>query len=764
MSTALTIFNRTGDIRREADDLTPGEILAAYAELNGQILARIDSYVGQAVKAKDELEAMLPLLDDMQSMLSQRGSRRKLMTNLHVPTWPDWLKLFRKSLQEDITIRTIQRRLRKYRGETPPKEINVVAKESIRHLESKPQAEKLETTVHSRKELNPAIRAELIRALKARVKRDLALIAKLENGFNPLPVAETGKAHQRLVREERAKLPDPLLEEKCKLAADFSNARVEQISYDTAKNVVLANEYLGTMGSASHCFGLYFGDHLASVVCFGSVAGTKVAASVCGPEHAKRVTVLVRGATEPWAHKNSASHLIAEACDLMAAKGFPIVVAYSDPAGGEVGQIYTAVNFLYTGMTNGTEEFITPDGKRHNSRQVHGLTRDRRNGGLKFKRTRAEQRQLLIEQGCTFERVGGKHRYVHFAGDRRTKRLLRNALRWKVFTEHPRRSNDAESDEAVDELAKGGNATLRTNRDRSCAAGIAACEEQSTARATEKPDGVSNTHCDDSSMAECPVQLGDGGSIPTSSLHFVRIEKALATELVIKHHYLHRKPIISSWETIRWKPRRVRDHRGRIKVVVGDEKSKKALCWGIERDGQIVGVCTFGAPMWSVSAGVTGGALWDVKLGYGRWYDCLELTRLWVDDSVTEHCIESKFVAWCLREIKKINPNTFIVSYADSAAGHRGVIYQALGFVYCGLSVPWTDKTVAGKDHRSVSKKMQGDKIGNRRTWAGVSAVRKTRSRKHRYVKFLNPKDVGLLAWKREPNPRTAACLSPDLA
>ena len=37
-------------------------------------------------------------------------------------------------------------------------------KESIRHLESKPQAEKLDTAVHSRKELNPAIRAELIRA------------------------------------------------------------------------------------------------------------------------------------------------------------------------------------------------------------------------------------------------------------------------------------------------------------------------------------------------------------------------------------------------------------------------------------------------------------------------------------------------------------------------------------------------------------------------------------------------------------------------
>jgi len=247
------------------------------------------------------------------------------------------------------------------------------------------------------------------------------------------------KAHQRLVRELRAKLPDPLLKEKRKLAKDFSQARVEQISYAVARNVILRNEYLGSMGSASHCFGLYFGEHLGSVVCFGSTAGTKVAESVCGPQHADKVTVLVRGATEHWAHEHSASYLIPRACDLMAAKGKPIIVAYSDPAGGEVGTIYSSVNFIYTGMTGGAEVFITPDGKRHNTLQIHGLTRDRRNGGLRYVRTRAEQKQLLIKQGCRFERVNGKHRYVHFAGDRRTRKPLRKALKWEVVQQYPKR-------------------------------------------------------------------------------------------------------------------------------------------------------------------------------------------------------------------------------------------------------------------------------------------------------------------------------------
>ena len=440
----------TRDSRRELE-LTPDNIHAAYLELDGQITLKLGSYVEQAVKTKDELEAMLPLVDQMQSLLSQRGSQRERMTTAGLPTWSEWFKHFHERLREDITIRTIQRRLRVYREVPPAQDVNVVAKESIRQLESKRQAEKLDVALEAREQLNPTIRQELVRALEARAKELLKLAEKLKKGFRPLPANETGKAHQRLVREHRATLPDPLLEEKRKAAADFKNANVREIPYDVAKNVVLANEYLGSMpGGVTNCFGLYFEEHLGSVVVFGSTAGNNVAASVCGPEHKNKVTVLVRGATQSWAdpprtsadgrtHTGSAaSFLIARACDRMAAKGKPIIVAYSDPAGGELGTIYQSCNFHYTGMGGGSEVFISPDGKRHNTRQIHGQTRDRRNGGLKYKRSRAEQRRLLVEQGYTFEKESRKHRYVHFAGDRRTRLALRKALKWEVQP-HPRR-------------------------------------------------------------------------------------------------------------------------------------------------------------------------------------------------------------------------------------------------------------------------------------------------------------------------------------
>jgi hypothetical protein len=158
------------DTCRESES-TPGDIRAAYLQLNGQITAKLDIYVDSAAKAKTDFKALLPMLDEMHSMLSQRGPKRKLMNTLGLQTWSDWFEDFRRRLHEDTNIRTIQRWLREYRNrdrETPrPKDVNVLAKESIRHLESKPQVEKLDAAVEARKQLNRTIRQDMIRAPEA---------------------------------------------------------------------------------------------------------------------------------------------------------------------------------------------------------------------------------------------------------------------------------------------------------------------------------------------------------------------------------------------------------------------------------------------------------------------------------------------------------------------------------------------------------------------------------------------------------------------
>ena len=68
-----------------------------------------------------------------------------------------------------------------------------------------------------------------------------------------------------------AKQPEPQLKEKRALAANFKNAVVRAISYDEAKNLILANEWLGNMGTTEFTYGLFFGAYLAEHVSTGRI-------------------------------------------------------------------------------------------------------------------------------------------------------------------------------------------------------------------------------------------------------------------------------------------------------------------------------------------------------------------------------------------------------------------------------------------------------------------------------------------------------------
>jgi hypothetical protein len=340
-------------------------------------------------------------------------------------------------------------------------DINVVATELTRDIESQSRKAKLETVVRLRSRLNPTIRKKLILALK-NTKGDLGHFeAELLNDFREFPA--NGKCHQRIVREMMAKQPDPLLGEKKALAADFKNATVREISLAEARNVIVAHEFLGTLGSVEHSYALFFGNHIAGVVCFGSTAGTNVRASVCGSEHADKVISVTRGCCLPFADPprkssdgrvhggSAASFLISAACREMTKKGYNIFVAYADPQAGERGTIYQSVGWQFCGFTNPTEKFRRPDGKVYDARNVHLLTRDRRFGKLRYKRTRAEQKQLLISEGCDFFKDDQrKLRYVGFYGDRRTKRILRAALTWEVLPYPKREPSPQDRAQVVD--------------------------------------------------------------------------------------------------------------------------------------------------------------------------------------------------------------------------------------------------------------------------------------------------------------------------
>ena len=253
------------------------------------------------------------------------------------------------------------------------------------------------------------------------------------------------KAHQRVIRDRFAANGDGGLFGRWwdAVDVDIKKAQVRQVSYRTAEKIILDYEWLGNMGTTEFCYGIIWDGVVGGVVCFGRTAGSNVYSSVCGPQYANHAITLCRGACVHWAHPHSASKLISTACKMMLDHGFNIFIAYSDPDAGEIGTVYQACNWIYCGRTSASEKFETPDGKIRDARLVSAYTRDRKGGTLKYKRSRSDQKKIMLSLGCRFFKGNAKHRYVQILGrTRREEKQIRRDLEWNVLSYPKRELNE----------------------------------------------------------------------------------------------------------------------------------------------------------------------------------------------------------------------------------------------------------------------------------------------------------------------------------
>lgn len=137
------------------------------------------------------------------------------------------------------------------------------------------------------------------------------------------------------------------------------------------------------------------------------------------------------------------------------------------------------------------------------------------------------------------------------------------------------------------------------------------------------------------------------------------------------------------------------------------------------------GVCTFGTPASSPLRDGIAGENWSPYV--------MELNRLCC---MNEKNIASFFVS---RAIALLPKPSLIVSYADTAQGHHGYVYQATNFIYTGLSAKRTDWKVKGKEHlhgQTIADESRGQE--NRAEWMrkkyGDDFYLEDRPRKHRYI------------------------------
>jgi hypothetical protein len=194
------------------------------------------------------------------------------------------------------------------------------------------------------------------------------------------------------------------------------------------------------------------------------------------------------------------------------------------------------------------------------------------------------------------------------------------------------------------------------------------------------------------------------------------IDNSVAQQVVVTHHYLHRKAPCSQ-------------------------------AFGLFDDaGELRGVVMYGTPSSSsLRAGIA---------GKDQASNVVELTRLWIDDSTpknSESYLIGNSIKHCAKEI--------VVSFADTSQNHLGIVYQATNWIYTGLSAKRTDWQVQGIDKHGHTWADKYTAVEMRQLF-GDKFTLVPRSRKHRYI-YLNAKGkrrkelLALLRYEQQPYPKT---------
>lgn len=202
------------------------------------------------------------------------------------------------------------------------------------------------------------------------------------------------------------------------------------------------------------------------------------------------------------------------------------------------------------------------------------------------------------------------------------------------------------------------------------------------------------------SLTVKPLALqDDGGSNPTSSLQFFRCDLKNVSDFIKKHHYSH-------------------THPGGID-----------FSFGLTYNDILAGACVFGYmagnPKYAIIKGVDP-------------HKFRELMRLVLLDEVPKNS-ESKFIAWCLRYLKKNTDLEAIVSFADPKFNHTGTVYKASNWFYAGKQKPDRPRLIINGEEvhpRSSVNRFGTSSIPKLRNM-GLTVETQVREPKHKYIYYL---------------------------
>jgi len=194
---------------------------------------------------------------------------------------------------------------------------------------------------------------------------------------------------------------------------------VEQISYQEAMEIVVANHYLHRKAPCSLAFGLFQKANpleCLGVVCYGTPASSSLRKGICGEDFVENVYELTRLWVDDCVPKNGESFLIGRTLRLLDKE---IVVSFADTAQNHVGVVYQATNWFYTGLSAKRTDWTVEGVEKHGHTWAD-------------KYSAVEMREMFGSR-FSLQPRSRKHRYVFFNASKKRKAELLSLLRYPVL-------------------------------------------------------------------------------------------------------------------------------------------------------------------------------------------------------------------------------------------------------------------------------------------------------------------------------------------
>lgn len=196
--------------------------------------------------------------------------------------------------------------------------------------------------------------------------------------------------------------------------------KVLPINFFEVEPWLLEKHYAKRMCPISYAFGLYKNSQLVGVVTYGVPSSSNLRSGICGAAYEQNVIELNRLCCDN--EPNFASYLIGKSLQMLPKP--LIVVSFADIKQGHVGYVYQATNFMYTGLSA-----KRTDWKIKGMEHLHGATIADMSRGQP---NRAEWMKKKFGDDFFLQDRSRKHRYIYFLGNKKQKKAMIDALKYKI--------------------------------------------------------------------------------------------------------------------------------------------------------------------------------------------------------------------------------------------------------------------------------------------------------------------------------------------